>query len=389
MFDCDDYLSSESDCKNWPPSSLYDMFQPSGGYHAIPPPYIGIFMPPKPDLVFNTAPITVETDHPAFTIQLSPTKPAQDLSHTNIPTTPIIEDWVFDSEDKSETKTTQIVPSFVQSSEQVKTPRHSVQPIETRIPAATPKPASLNSNSSGKRRNRKAYFVCKSMDHLIKDCDYHDKKMAQTTPRNYAHRVLTQSKPVSITNVRSVSAVVLKIKVTRPRLAHLIVTKSKSPIRRHITHSPSPKTINLPPRVTAVKALVGNPQYALKDKGVVDSGCSRHMIRNMAYLSDFEDLNGGYVAFGGNPKGGKISGKGKIKTYCRRRVQRETNRSQNHSYKRSTHRSVGHRLNGAHMRPPLRSSGPRPDGNSMRPPFRPAGHRPHGPSMNPRRPTMN
>nr|GFC96992.1 hypothetical protein [Tanacetum cinerariifolium]GFD27433.1 hypothetical protein [Tanacetum cinerariifolium] len=29
----------------------------------------------------------------------------------------------------------------------------------------------------------------------------------------------------------------------------------------------------------------------------------------MSYLSDFEELNGGYVAFGGNPKGGKITGK--------------------------------------------------------------------------------
>nr|GFB64427.1 hypothetical protein [Tanacetum cinerariifolium] len=67
---------------------------------------------------------------------------------------------------------------------------------------------------------------------------------------------------------------------------------------------------------------------------------------------------------------------------CRRRVQRETNGSQNHSYKRSTHRSAGHRRNGAHMRPPLRSSGPRPHGNYMRTPFRPASHRPHGPSMN-------
>nr|GFB50580.1 putative ribonuclease H-like domain-containing protein [Tanacetum cinerariifolium] len=34
----------------------------------------------------------------------------------------------------------------------------------------------------------------------------------------------------------------------------------------------------------------------------------------MSYLSDFEELNGGYVAFEGNPKGGNISGKGKIKT---------------------------------------------------------------------------
>nr|GFB66304.1 ribonuclease H-like domain-containing protein [Tanacetum cinerariifolium] len=32
------------------------------------------------------------------------------------------------------------------------------------------------------------------------------------------------------------------------------------------------------------------------------------------YLFDFEELNGGYVAFGGNPKGGKIFGKRKVKT---------------------------------------------------------------------------
>nr|GEX16959.1 hypothetical protein [Tanacetum cinerariifolium] len=57
----------------------------------------------------------------------------------------------------------------------------------------------------------------------------------------------------------------------------------------------------------------GNPEYALKDKGVIDSGCSRHMTGNMSYLSNFQQLNGGYVAFGGNPKGGKITGKGKIK----------------------------------------------------------------------------
>nr|GFA75430.1 ribonuclease H-like domain-containing protein [Tanacetum cinerariifolium] len=37
------------------------------------------------------------------------------------------------------------------------------------------------------------------------------------------------------------------------------------------------------------------------------------MTGNMSYLSDFQELNGGYVAFGSNPKGGKISSKGKIK----------------------------------------------------------------------------
>nr|GEX29731.1 putative ribonuclease H-like domain-containing protein [Tanacetum cinerariifolium] len=98
--------------------------------------------------------------------------------------------------------------------------------------------------------------------------------------------------------LKPVSTDVPKIKVTRPRHATPIVTKTYSPIRRHITRSPSPKAINSPPRVTVVKAPMGNPQHALKDKGVIDSGCSRHMTGNMSYLSDFEELSGGYVAFG-------------------------------------------------------------------------------------------
>ncbi|GJU87299.1 ribonuclease H-like domain-containing protein [Tanacetum coccineum] len=46
----------------------------------------------------------------------------------------------------------------------------------------------------------------------------------------------------------------------------------------------------------------GNPQMDLQDQGVIDSGCSRHMTGNMSYLTDYEEIDGGYVAFGGNPK---------------------------------------------------------------------------------------
>nr|GEV97860.1 putative ribonuclease H-like domain-containing protein [Tanacetum cinerariifolium] len=58
----------------------------------------------------------------------------------------------------------------------------------------------------------------------------------------------------------------------------------------------------------------GNPQIDLQDKGVIDSGCSRQMTGNMSYLTDYEEIDRGYVAFGGNPKGGKIIGKCTIKT---------------------------------------------------------------------------
>nr|GEU64283.1 putative ribonuclease H-like domain-containing protein [Tanacetum cinerariifolium] len=374
MFDCDDYLSSRSD-ESLPPSPTYDRYQSDNGYHAVPPPYTGTFMPPKPDLVFNKGHNDVETDHPAFNVKLSPTKPDNDLSHTHRPSTPIIEDQVSDSEDESETKTPQNVHSFVQPTEQVKSPRPSVQYVETSIPTVTSKTAIPQPTSNGKRRNIKACFVCKSLDHLIKDCDYHEKKLAQPTARNHAKRgnhkqyapmtlpnpqrhvvpaaVLPQSKLVPITAVRPVTTSVPKTSVTRPRQAKTIVTKPNSPPRRPINRSPSPKASNFPPNVTVVKASMVNAAQVVQgkwewkpkcpvldhvsrntsasitlkrfdyndalgrsksDKGVTDSGYSRHMTENMSYLSDFEELNGGYVGFGGNPKGGKIFGKGKIKT---------------------------------------------------------------------------
>ncbi|GJV45343.1 hypothetical protein Tco_1429879 [Tanacetum coccineum] len=39
----------------------------------------------------------------------------------------------------------------------------------------------------------------------------------------------------------------------------------------------------------------GNPQMDLQDQGVIDSGCLRHMIGNMSYLTDYEEIDGGYV----------------------------------------------------------------------------------------------
>ncbi|GJW42344.1 putative ribonuclease H-like domain-containing protein [Tanacetum coccineum] len=55
-------------------------------------------------------------------------------------------------------------------------------------------------------------------------------------------------------------------------------------------------------------------QSTAEEKGVIDSGFSRYMTGNKSYLSDYEEIDGGFVAFGGNPKGGKITGKGKIRT---------------------------------------------------------------------------
>ncbi|GKE68584.1 hypothetical protein Tco_1526656 [Tanacetum coccineum] len=63
------------------------------------------------------------------------------------------------------------------------------------------------------------------------------------------------------------------------------------------------------------KSRWGNPEICLQDHALVDSGCSSHMTGNKAYLSNYKDYNGGFVAFGSNPKGGKITGKGKTRTF--------------------------------------------------------------------------
>nr|GEV18636.1 retrovirus-related Pol polyprotein from transposon TNT 1-94 [Tanacetum cinerariifolium] len=194
------YCSSENDSESLSPICSSDRLRQSGGYNVVPPPITGNFMPPKPDLVFHTTPIVVETDHSAFIVQLSPTKSAQDISHTTRPMAPIIEDWVSDSEDESEPNNPQSAPSFVQTFKHVKPSRHSVQFVQAPILAATSKPTSPKSNYSSKRKNMKTCFVCRSVDHLIKD-------------------LLTKSKPVSVTAARPVSAAVPKIMITRPKHA--------------------------------------------------------------------------------------------------------------------------------------------------------------------------
>ncbi|GKF45349.1 hypothetical protein Tco_0131901 [Tanacetum coccineum] len=116
--------------------------------------------------------------------------------------------------------------------------------------------------------------------------------------------------------------------------------KSHSPIRRPFNKSTTPKakfTNNKVKLGTKQLVLLGSigklllrpqhvvigdlkdtigpkydPQKALKNKEIVDSGCSRHMTGNKAYLFEYQDYNSGPVAFGGSK--GYISGKGKIKT---------------------------------------------------------------------------
>nr|GEV70056.1 ribonuclease H-like domain-containing protein [Tanacetum cinerariifolium] len=157
-----------------------------------------------------------ETVPTVFNVEPSTTKPTKDMSQLNRPSAPIIEDWVSDSKDESEggPMPTQKAPSFVQTSEHVKTPRPSVKP----------------------------------------DCDYFEKKMVQkpvwnhtmrvnhqkpdrmTHPHSKTHvvptSVLTRARLVPLNAVRPITTDVPQTNVKHQRPAKHVVNKPHSPIRR-------------------------------------------------------------------------------------------------------------------------------------------------------------
>nr|GEY88030.1 ribonuclease H-like domain-containing protein [Tanacetum cinerariifolium] len=292
-----------------PTSPVYDRYKSGEGYHAVPPPYIRTFMPAKPDLVFHDAPIANETVPIVLNVEPSTNKPNKDLSQSNRPSAPIIEDWVSDSEDESEGEPMPIqkAPSFVQTSEHIKTPRPSVKP----------------------------------------DCDYYEKKMVHKPIRNHAMRgnlqhyarmphphrhvvpiaVLTRSRLVPLIAARPVTTAVPQTKVQHQRPTKHGVNKAHSPIRRPINLRPSPQHSNFHQRVTtvktnqvnAVKGVKGN--WIWKPKCTVLDHVSRHTSASMTLKQfDYTDALGRsknqwrICCLWWKPKGGKITCKGKIRT---------------------------------------------------------------------------
>ncbi|GKF02696.1 hypothetical protein Tco_0029619, partial [Tanacetum coccineum] len=125
------------------------------------------------------------------------------------------------------------------------------------------------------------------------------------------------------------------IRTIYPRMDNVRPRASYSPIKRSYYTKPTfrPKNLKQDVKTSGVKNMTtagtsavvntsnalkksrwDNPEICLQEHAVVDSSCSSHMTSNKAYLSDYEDYNGGFVAFGSDPKEGKITGKGKIRT---------------------------------------------------------------------------
>nr|GFA67941.1 hypothetical protein [Tanacetum cinerariifolium] len=273
------------------------------------------FMPPKPDLVFHTPPSN-ENEHLAFNVQLSLTKPEQDLPTTS--SAPIIEDWVSDFEEEDITQVINDVPSLAQSPELVKTPRHFGLISPPPMSVAPTVPLRLHSPSKGLKRPKKTCFVCKSETHLIKDCDFHARKLAQNS---YATRdIHKHNAPMKFSRIplykvptaaRTIGAIRPTFSKTHPHITPYAVSKSKAPIRRPFIRHTSPKPSISPPRVNAANPSAVSAARVNAARLFAVSTARFNVVKPSAVTAE---LNRGYVAFGGNPKGGKISGKGKIKT---------------------------------------------------------------------------
>nr|GEV83825.1 reverse transcriptase domain-containing protein [Tanacetum cinerariifolium] len=99
--------------------------------------------------------------------------------------------------------------------------------------------------------------------------------------------------------------------------------KSHSSVRRTFNQRTTPKNSDLKETINTAKRPTGNvidhiskdsgsymlkrfnngnPQYTLQDQEIFDSGCSRHMTGNKSFLTDYQDIDGGFFAFGGSPK---------------------------------------------------------------------------------------
>ncbi|GJS77808.1 ribonuclease H-like domain-containing protein [Tanacetum coccineum] len=150
----------------------------------------------------------------------------------------------------------------------------------------------------------------KCTDHLIKDCDFYK------SPEPRVKNMVNTGERV----VKPVWGLWLKGKTPKP-----FSNKFENTLHAKRTFNPSAVLtraglVNTDrSNVSTARAVVskgkvenvlkkakwGNPEILLQDHAVVDSGCSSHITGNKAYLSDYEDFNEGFVAFGSDPKGDK------------------------------------------------------------------------------------
>ncbi|GJZ66933.1 ribonuclease H-like domain-containing protein [Tanacetum coccineum] len=286
------------------------------------PPMTGNYMPSGPD---------IEIDYSQFTYGPKQSQPSEsetqtsdfdtcesncsDETHESLPEPAVIEPKVV-----SQPK---VCLMLLYEEQRQKTPRETVKNQFTH--SKNPK---VDKKGLGYGFVTKACFVCGSLSHLIRDCDFHEKRMAKQAELNNRMRKKSSQREIRTiwNNVQRVNhknqfvptAVLTRTGKILVNTARASGTNNVS-TARHNFKSQAVLT-NAARKISTVKPFVNRdyPHRTLQNKGIVDSGCSRHMTGNKAYLAEYQDFNGGPVAFRGSK--GYITGKGIKREYSNART---------------------------------------------------------------------
>ncbi|GKE63571.1 putative ribonuclease H-like domain-containing protein [Tanacetum coccineum] len=128
---------------------------------------------------------------------------------------------------------------------------------------------------------------------------------------------------VLINTARPINTAYTRPTVNSARPALNVFNRAHSHVRRPFNKYTTNKNNNFNEKVNTVRENVitigtkvvvsdnkGNEANAVKASAYP----SLHMTGNKSYLLDYEEIDGGFVTFRGDPKGGKITGKGKTST---------------------------------------------------------------------------
>ncbi|GJS90313.1 hypothetical protein Tco_0772949 [Tanacetum coccineum] len=203
---------------------------------------------------------------------------------------PIIEEYESDSEDEHVSLPTeeQETPSF--ANKQVKTPRETVKNQFTH--SKSPKPDKKDCSGLISKKlglgygfTIKACFVCGSLSHLIRDCDFHEKMMAKQVELNKQKgkgNVQRENKPVwnNVQRVNHKNQFVPTSVLTRTGKIPVVSTA------RHNFNSQAVLT-NVARKISTVKPFVNKTDTEVKAKLCED--CSLRMSRRILVISNLRE----------------------------------------------------------------------------------------------------
>ncbi|GJT24720.1 putative ribonuclease H-like domain-containing protein [Tanacetum coccineum] len=147
--------------------SLYPNFQKTKGFHAVPPP-TGTVIPPRANVSFTGI------DELAIrnkVVNQEKTKSSQpEIDRNKV----IIEDWVDSDDEETVLNFSEIQNKTILNSE------NSETSFENRSPKSQDSVGQESRKKGVGHKGGKTCFVCYSPDHLIKDCNLHERTFKQT-----------------------------------------------------------------------------------------------------------------------------------------------------------------------------------------------------------------